>query len=135
MSGVSTAFIDRCALFSEGVREILGNRGFDIVASASDFEDFSEKWKGLKSISLIIICINDDYDAMERNIISFKQYMPDAKIVMLSDNYNIKQVQLDGSKNRNCWLCQGPAVCSRLRYRVFRFLCWLGWPKPAVSSQ
>ena len=43
--------------------------------------------------------------------------------------------QLDGSKNRNCWLCQGPAVCSRLRYRVFRFLCWLGWPKPAVSSQ
>ncbi|WP_083533350.1 response regulator transcription factor [Bosea sp. WAO] len=94
MSGVSTAFIDRCALFSEGVREILGNRGFDIVASAIDFEDFSDKWKGSKSIALIIICINDDYEAMERNIVSFKQAMPGAKIVMLSDNYNIKQVQL-----------------------------------------
>ncbi|MDU0338375.1 response regulator transcription factor [Bosea rubneri] len=94
MSGVSTAFIDRCALFSEGVREILGNRGFDIVASASDFDDFSERWKDSGSISLIIVCINDDYELMERNIVSFKKLFPEAKMVMLSDNYNIRQVQL-----------------------------------------
>lgn len=94
MSGVSTAFIDRCALFSEGVREILGNRGFDIVASTHDFEHFFRDYAGLDNISLIIICISDDYDAMERNIRSFREKYPLAKIVILSENYNIQQVQM-----------------------------------------
>lgn len=94
MSGVSTAFIDRCALFSEGVREILGNRGFDIVASASDFDDFSSRCHSLEDLSLIIICINDDYETMERNILNFRELYAGSKIVILSDNYNIRQVQL-----------------------------------------
>lgn len=94
MSGVSTAFIDRCALFSEGVREILGNRGFDIVASASDFDDFTNKCRDLRNLSLIIICVNDDIDLMEKSILNFRSLFPDSKIVILSDNYDTRQVQL-----------------------------------------
>ena len=64
------------------------------MASASDFEDFIHGHRDFDRVSLIIICINDDNEVMERNIRSFREKFSDAKIVILSDNYNIRQVQL-----------------------------------------
>lgn len=90
MSGVPTILVEHSTLFREGLNRLLARTGFIVITMVAKADDIGPD--STPDPELIIIGTGDTENSLENNIRTLKARFPDARLVVLADQYNSDEV-------------------------------------------
>lgn len=89
---VSTLLVEPNTLLREGLRRILSETPYGLVASAASLEEARRMWTPDNQPFLLIVCASSDHDEVCRQVQQIKEEQASARVVMLVDQYDLRQV-------------------------------------------
>ncbi|MGO4573845.1 LuxR C-terminal-related transcriptional regulator [Microvirga sp. 2TAF3] len=89
---VSTLLVEQNTLLREGLKRILAETPFGIVASAPSLDEALRQWTPDDKAFLLIMSAGSDHDEICRQIRQLKAERPFAKSIVLVDQYDLKEV-------------------------------------------
>lgn len=89
---IPTVLVEPNALLREGLKRILAETPYSLVASVANLDEARRIWAGDRVPSLLIVDAVNDHETVCRDIQQLKQDQPAARIVLLVDQYNLQQV-------------------------------------------
>ena len=92
MKLASTLLVEPNTLLREGLKRILAETAYSLAASTASLDEISRVWKPDGRPLLLIIDGTCDHDDTCRQIRQFKEQHASARIAMLVDGYDLKQV-------------------------------------------
>ncbi len=92
MKLVSTLLVEPNTLLREGLKRILAETAYNLAASTASLDEISGVWKSDGRPLLLIIDGTSDHDDTCRQVRHFKEQHPSARVAMLVDGYDLKQV-------------------------------------------
>jgi two-component system nitrate/nitrite response regulator NarL len=91
-SPVPTLLVEPNTLLREGLKRILSETPYHLVASAANLDEARRSWSPGSEPFLLIIDAVNDYESKCEQIAQLKAEMPNARAVMLVDQYDLKRV-------------------------------------------
>jgi two-component system, NarL family, nitrate/nitrite response regulator NarL len=92
MKLVSTLLVEPNTLLREGLKRILAETAYNLAASTASLDEINGVWKADGRPLLLIIDGTSDHDDTCRQIRQFKDQHASARVAMLVDGYDLKQV-------------------------------------------
>lgn len=89
---VPTLLVEPNALLREGLKRILSETPYRLVASAANLDEARRVWVPQEGPFLVVIDATADHAAVCRQLQEFKTERPSSRMVMLVDRYDLKQV-------------------------------------------
>jgi two-component system, NarL family, nitrate/nitrite response regulator NarL len=89
---VPTLLVEPNTLLREGLKRILAETPYGLVASAASLDEARRMWATENTPFLLIIDAANDHEAICRQMQLLKEERPSARMVMLVDHYDLKQV-------------------------------------------
>lgn len=89
---VPTLLVEPNALLREGLKRILAETPYRLVASAANLDEARRVWVPQDGPYLVVIDATTDHAAVCREMQEFKAERPSSRMVMLVDHYDLKQV-------------------------------------------
>jgi len=89
---VPTLLVEPNALLREGLKRILSETPYGLVASAATLEEARRIWSDDATPFLLIIDAANDHAAACQQMRQLKEELSSARVVMLVDHYNLQQV-------------------------------------------
>lgn len=89
---VSTLLVEPNALLREGLKRILAETPYRLVASASSLGEARQAWVPHEGPFLVVIDATTDHAAICRQLQEFKAERPSSRMVLLVDHYDLKQL-------------------------------------------
>lgn len=90
MSGVPTLLVEHSTLFREGLCKLLARTGFIVTAMVSSSDEVETD--SSPDPELIIVGVSENDTGLEKNIRTLKTRFPEARLVVLADQYIPDQV-------------------------------------------
>lgn len=89
---VPTLLVEPNALLREGLKRILAETAYRLVASAASLDEAHRVWVPQDGPFLVVIDATADHAAVCRQLREFKESCPASRMVMLVDRYDLKEV-------------------------------------------
>lgn len=89
---VPTLLVEPNALLREGLKRILAETAYRLVASAASLDEAHRVWVPQDGPYLVVIDASADHAAVCRQLREFKESRPSTRMVMLVDRYDLKEV-------------------------------------------
>lgn len=89
---IPTLLVEPNALLREGLKRILAETAYALVASAADLEEARQFWAPGSEPFLVIIDATRDHGETCRQIAQLKEDFASARVAMLVDHYDLKHV-------------------------------------------
>lgn len=104
MRSVPTILVEKNTLFREGLSKLLAGTAFRVTATVSSPEELRPGLSSELRPMLIILGLTDDDQSSEHNIRALRTRFPDARLVVLADQYNAGQILAAFRQSANGYL-------------------------------
>ncbi|WP_230532325.1 LuxR C-terminal-related transcriptional regulator [Microvirga roseola] len=89
---VPTLLVEPNTLLREGLRRILTETSYSLVASASSLDEARQMWVPNDQTFLVIVGASGNHDELFRQVKALKEELPNARVAVLVDQYDLKPI-------------------------------------------